>query len=716
MAGSLYSASWYRVCDLKPRLRPHVRLHRQVFRGEPWHVVQDNQTGRFHRLSEETRWVVTLMDGSRTVDEIWKTAAERLGARQPTQDDLVRLLALMHSADLVLGGVPPHMEELAERSRRMSRNGWLSRIRNPMSLRFGLFDPDRFLARTVPLVRPLFTVWGLVLWLALITAGAAVAAVEWRQMTGAVLDQALTAQNVAILLLTYPVVKALHEMGHAYATRVWGGEVHELGVMILVFMPVPYVDATASSAFREKHRRMVVGAAGIMVETALAALAMFVWATAEPGVLRAVAMNVALIGSVSTVFFNGNPLLRLDGYWVLSDWIEIPNLAQRANRHLMRVVQSRLYGLTDPAAPAVSPGEARWFVVYAIASFVYRIMVSLGVAVFVATRFFVVGVVLAIVGLVTIAVLPPLRGVTWLSTTPRLAGRRGRALATTAVLVAAILVALFVVPLPRATMAEGVLWVGDGEATVRARADGQVSEVVVGAPAEVTTGAALVRTEDAQLAARANLAERQEEELRIRLEAVDLSDRVQANILREQLRNAEAQLADMRRSLAELTIVAPRDGRFLPLDPADLPGRFLHKGDVVGHVVGKEGLIVRAVVPQTEIDPVQNDTVSVFVRFVGEMGREHVARARRSVPAALAELPHGALTPLGGGVNVIDPSRADRLKPLDTVFQVDLDLADPPVGGRLGLRAHVRFEHPAEAIGFRLGRAVRQAFLRQFHE
>ncbi len=157
--------------------------------------------------------------------------------------------------------------------------------------------------------------------------GVVLAVLHWPELTSDVTDRVLATENVALIMCVYPIVKSLHELGHAYATKVWGGEVHEVGVMLLVFIPVLYVDASASAAFRQKHRRIVVGAAGIMVEMALAAIALIVWIYAAPGLGRTVAFNVILIGGVSTLLFNGNPLLRFDGYYIFSDLIEIPNLA-----------------------------------------------------------------------------------------------------------------------------------------------------------------------------------------------------------------------------------------------------------------------------------------------------------------------------------------------------------------------------------------------------
>jgi putative peptide zinc metalloprotease protein len=715
MGTALYSPSWHRVAGLRPRLRAHVRLHRQTFRDGVWHVVQDNQTGRYHRLSQAGHHLVGLMDGERTVEEIWQVVCDRLGADQPTQNDVVRLLTLLHNADLLLAGVTPHMDELADRSVRQARREWQSRVKNPLSLRFRLVDPDRFLSATLPAVRWLFTPAGFALWLLLVLAGLAVGAASWSRMSAAVLDHALTAQNILLLLATFPVVKAVHELGHAYAAKRWGGEVHELGVMLLVLMPVPYVDASASAAFPEKHRRAVVGAAGIMVEMALAALTTFVWVMAEPGLVRAIAFNVILIGGVSTLLFNGNPLLRFDGYYVLADLIEIPNLAQRANRYVFHLLQRALFGVPDLESPVTARGEPVWFVGYAVLSFLYRMLVMVGIAFLVATQFFFVGVALAILSVFMAVGWPLLKGLRYLLADPALRGRRRRALAVSAAGVALALLFLLAVPLPHATMAQGVVWVADDAATVRVGSDGMVATAVPPETRPVAAGTTLLRLEDPILAARRKVAERQLEELRIRLEAVNLADRVAANVLREQIRHSEGQLADIDRSLAEMTVSASRAGRFLPAGEADGLGRFHRKGDVVGYVVGDEGAIVRVIVRQEDIDLVHRLTLASEVRLAGATGRSLPASRTREVPAAVTELPHAALATSGGGALLLDPARRDRLAPLETVFQIDLAVPDLPRDAPLGQRAHVRFTHPPEPLAFRLGRALRQVLLRQFH-
>ena len=187
---------------------------------------------------------------------------------------------------------------------------------------------------------------------------------------------------------------------------------------VLALMPVPYVDASSSAAFRSKWQRAVVGGAGIMVEVALAALAMITWTLVEPGVVQAVAFNVMLICGISTVLFNGNPLLRFDGYYVLADLVEIPNLAMRANRYLAYLAQRYLFLIPDLVSPVTARGERFWFVTYAVGSFCYRMGVTLGVALVIGNQFFFVGIALAMWTVTLGLFLPIAKGLRYVAVSP----------------------------------------------------------------------------------------------------------------------------------------------------------------------------------------------------------------------------------------------------------------------------------------------------------
>lgn len=711
MSEPFSSDYWYRVATLKPRLRAHARVHRHEYRGQPWYVLQDTSTGRHHRFSPEAYAVIGPMDGRRTVQAIWEAAAASLGERAPTQVEIIRILAQLHAADLLQSDVPPDSAEILERQQRQRRARWRRQLLSPLAWRFPLFDPERLLARLAPLARPAFTRLAALAWLVTVGTALVLAGMHWEPLTHNIADRVLSAENLFLLWLLYPVVKGLHELGHGLAAKHWGAEVHEAGVMLLVFVPVPYVDASSTWAFPDKARRMAVSAAGIGVELLLAALALLLWLSAEPGLVRTLAYDVMLIGGVSTLLFNGNPLLRFDGYYVLADAIEIPNLAARANRYLGYLMQRYAFGLAEAASPAGTPGERAWFVLYAIASFLYRMAVILFIVLFIAGKSLAAAAALGVWALATQVAWPLARGVHFVLASPSLRDRRVRALAASAAL-AAVLGALFVVPAPHATRAEGVVWLPE-DAAVRAETAGFVRQVRVAPNTPVRAGQVLMACEAPLLEARVRVLEARLAELQARLNALrERDERVQAQVLRDELEAVEASLARERERTRSLLVRSPSDGTFVVPDGRELEGRFVRQGELLGYVVdAAEPAVARVIVPQDDIGLVRNGTRRVQIKLAAQPERTLEARIRHEVPAARERLPSAALGTAGGGPVAVDPSDAQGLTALEPVFQLDLALPEGARIPRKGGRVYVRFEHGDEPLAQQWLRRGRQLFL-----
>jgi len=396
MAEAFLSTLWYRVATLRPRLRAHVTVHRHRYRGQPWYVLHDHGAGRVHRFTPAAYMLIGQFDGTHSVDEIWRSLAEARDEDAPSQDDVIQLLSRLHQQDLIQYKGSPDVAELLQRYDRQSRQIVKQNLMNPMMTRVPLWDPDAFLTRTLPFVRPFIGWFGLFLWFVVVAGGAATAGLHWERLTLNIADRMLAAENLLIALVTYPLLKAAHELMHGYLAKKWGGEVREMGIMFLVFFPVPYVDASAAAAFRSKWRRAAVSAGGIIVEIFVAAVAVMVWANAEQGIVSAFAYNLVLIGGVSTLVVNGNPLLKFDGYYVLTDVFEIPNLANRANEYLGFLIQRYVFGAKRLRRKPSTRGERVWFLLYAPAAFCYRMFVMFSIALFVASSYFIVGVLIAL--------------------------------------------------------------------------------------------------------------------------------------------------------------------------------------------------------------------------------------------------------------------------------------------------------------------------------
>ena len=707
----LHSPSWYRIAELRPRLRSHVRIHRHHYRGELWYVLEDRISRKMHRFNPTAHYVIGLMNGYRSVNDIWESAIEKFADDAPTQDEVIRLLGQLHSAEVLQSEVTPDIAELLRRAKKSKRKTWLQNLRSPLAIRIPMFDPDRWLERWLPWFRPYFGVAGAVVWLLVVGAAVFLAAAHWKELSQDLGDRVLAPQNLFLLWLTFPVIKLFHEFGHACATKAWGGEVHEMGIMFLVFMPVPYVDASSASAFRETHRRVVVGAAGMIVEVFIASLALFLWLEVQPGVVRAVLYNVMLIAGISTVLFNGNPLLRFDGYYILADLIQIPNLRTRAQQYLTYLTETRLFGLKLPLTETTR-SERWWFVFYAVASYIYRTFVMIAIAIFIASTYMIVGVLLALWAVATAVVLPLLKGLYYLLRHPRLRRHRVRALFTSGVIAVAVVMLLCVAPLPLWTRAEGVIWVPD-DAQVRAGADGFVRTIAATPDSQVRQGAVLIVGDDPALEPKMRVLEAQLRLLEVRAQTELQLDRPRWIRTHDEILATRAELEQARTLIREQTVLSPTSGTFILPAAQDLPDRFVRKGQQIGYVVPAAVVTARVLVSQDHVDMVRTRTERVEVKLAGRVYDTFTASIRRESPAATNKVSNLALSSIGGGQAVVDPHESKEPKMLNTWFEFELELPATQAFV-LGEHVYVRFEHGSEPLAWRLYRSVRQLFMKQF--
>lgn len=710
----LQSQLWYRVSSLRPRLLSRARLFRHLYRGQVWYLLQDPASSRVHRFTPAARLVIAAMNGERTVQELWQLAADRLADDAPTQDELLQLLGQLHGADLLATDVPPDALELFDRGQREAgakrRRSWI----NPMALRIPLWDPGRFLDRHQALWRHLWSPVAALAWLAVVLPALILLPSHWAELTGNLSDRVLQADNLLLTGLLFPLIKAAHEMGHASATRAAGGEVHDMGVMVLVLMPVPYVDASAANVLRSRWQRALIGAAGMLVELFIAALAFYAWMVVEPGLVRAACFNVMLVAGVSTIIFNGNPLLRYDAYYILADLVELPNLAAQSARYWGYLIQRYLLRLRDLTSPAQTPSERAWYAVYGLASAGYRLFVTFAIALFIGSRFFFVGVVLAVWGLSTMTLVPLLRGLKTLSSQGQTREQPLRVWGTVAAILACVVLLTVVVPFPRRTLAEGVVWLPE-QALVRAGAPGFFSNFEVAPGAAVKVGTTLATFVDPALDAQVRLLQARVDELQASFAAEFVNDRARAEIVREQLEHESAALDRARERAAALVVTAGSAGQFTVPQADDLPGRYFKQGQVIGYVLGQTQPTVRVVLDQAAIDAVTSSTRGVELRLADRVDTPRAGRVQRQVPSGRDEVPSQALTPQGGGHIPVDPRDPKGMRTLERVFELDVAFMQPPSTPLpYGERVYLRFDHAPEPLALQAARALRRLLLRHF--
>jgi putative peptide zinc metalloprotease protein len=690
-----------------------MEIHRHHYRGDLWYVLQDHASGQFGRFTPAAHQLIGLMDGKRTVQEIWDAARARLGQDAPTQDEVIRLLSQLHAMDALQADVLPDTAEILKRFEKKRFARLKQNLQSPLFMRMRLFDADRFLTRCQWLAKPFFSWAGLVLWLIVVGAGVFLAGVHWSELTENITDRILNPGNLVILWLLFPVLKVFHEFGHGFAVKLKGGEVHDMGLMLLVLTPVPYVDASASSAFREKRERILVGAAGMAVEVFIGALALFFWIIAEPGPLRSLAYNVIFLAGVSSLLFNGNPLLRYDAYYILSDLLEIPNLGPRGLRYVGYLFQRYLFGVREAEPPECTPGERVWFVVYTVASWAYRIFIYVAIVLFIASRFFFIGVLFAIWAGLSMLVIPAAKGAKFLSSSPKLTRKRARAVLVSGILLAAIGAVIFLVPVPLGTRGEGVLWIPD-HSFVRAATDGFVERLLAVPGSRVETGTPLIECSDPFLPAQIRVLEFKLAELQAVYDAQLIEDRVKADITKDEMQHLSAQLQDAKERAADLIIRSPANGFFIVPVPQDLPGRYAKRGELLAYALDRAAVTARVVVYQADVDLVRRQTREIRVRLPENIPETVPANLLREVPEATDQLPGKALTQEGGGQVAVDPRDRLGMKSFQKVFL--FDIAFPSFNGlyNVGGRVYVRFDHGYEPLAHRWYREIRRVFLRRF--
>jgi putative peptide zinc metalloprotease protein len=720
------SPDWYRVSALQPRLRHGVGVSRQIVRGEVWFVLSDPVSGKHHRFNDIAFGLISACDGERTLDQVWARCAEQSNSpttsvptSPPTQGEALRIFSLAFAANLLMANVSPDAAALVRAQTKQQRQRTRAAV-NPLSFRVPLWNPDVFLNQHIARLRGLFSgaPGGVVISLAvlgvlLLAFNASAVAVETQSKLG-------SGAMWLALWLAYPVVKGLHELAHAFAVKAYGGEVHEMGVTLLMLTPVPYVDASASVAFSNGRQRMVVAAAGIVVELVLATFALLLWLNLEAGGIKDAALAVLLIGGLSTLLVNGNPLLRFDGYHVLSDFLELPNWAQRSQALWRFLAKRWLLGQTTTNPfEGDAPGARPWLLAYAPLSWAYRSVLMAVLAMWLASVQPWLGLTAVAWAVWSLCVQPIFQTLRFVLRAPELQGQRAKAVGLTAFCSAALLLFLFAVPLPYRTQAPGVVWLSD-EAMVRLGTDGFVEEYFAVDGEQVVVGQALLRLTNDVLQADAQRAQAALARLEVERAASFDADAVRAGVANDALVRAQAEADRLQERVNQLTVRAATAGRVVINPGTSVVGQYLPQGQLVAHVLSADAALVKVMVRNEDIEQVRLVSSSgsspaerISVELAHVPSAHWAARWVASVPQASSNLPSAALGESAGGSIATDSSDKSGHTAREPRFQIDLRL-DASSPARIGERCQVTFVHDNASAAQMLALFARRSFLRHF--
>ena len=357
------------------RARVDLMVREAGYDGESYWLLKDPLALEYHRLHPAQYAIFKLLDGERSLEQIQAAYLREFPTQRISLHELQSLLADFHTQGLVHCDRPGQADVLLERAiQSRTRRVWKT-VSNLLYIKLPGYDPERILARLYPWTQWLFRPTGVCAGLALVVAAWTLLLVEIHEF-----DRELPAvaqffgwPNLGWLWLTLGVAKILHELGHGLACRRMGGECHEIGMALLMFSPCLYCDVSDSWMLPQKWRRIAVACAGMYVELMISAVAIFVWWSTRPGLVHFLAFQTFLVTTFTTVMLNANPLLQFDGYYILSDLIEVPNLRSKADKLLMQSLAKFGLGLEWPADPFMPQHGRLWFALYAVTSAVYRV-------------------------------------------------------------------------------------------------------------------------------------------------------------------------------------------------------------------------------------------------------------------------------------------------------------------------------------------------------
>jgi len=739
------TADAFRSSTTRPvglRRRGDLITNRQVHQGQAWWVVKDPISLSYFRFRPEEYALLDMLDGATSLDDLKKQFEERFPPRRITVDELSRFISTLHRSGLVIGDRPGQGPQLFERRRQRIWKQWMAWLANIMSLRFRGIDPDWMLNRLDPWFGWLFSPPAIVVMLSFVASALLLVLVNFDVFRSKLPDfhQFFASGNWLYLAVALGVTKVLHEFGHGLSCKHYGGECHEMGMMLLVFTPCLYCDVSDSWMLPSKWQRAAIGAAGMYIEVILASIATYLWWNSHAGVFNQLCLDVMFVSSVSTILFNANPLMRYDGYYILSDLLEIPNLRQKATSILSRAATQWCLGIKQPEDPFLPQRKRGLFALYAVASSLYMWMVTASIFLFVWSVFKpyglqVVGQIMAFAALWGLVIRPLQSMIKFLNVPGRRDEVKSRNVTVTGLVAAVVLAAIALIPLPQRVWCAAELR-PRGEEIVYVTVAGRLESLAVKVGAVVKKGEELARMSSIDLDLVMADLEGKASQSRARLNSLqrerftDPAAGLEIGTVEESLKSVLEQLERKRKDRSELVLVAPRDGVVLPstsvppskeaMAAGKLPGwsghalseknlgAMLTEGTVLCMVGDAERLEGVMVVDQSEVEFITRGQAvdlkldafpwRTFVSTVDELAETHIEAGseRLSVKS-------------GGQV----PTRTDesgRETPISTSYEAMTALDDPDGVLTPGMRGTARIKVGSRTVGQWLLRLLWQTF------
>jgi putative peptide zinc metalloprotease protein len=473
MPSATLSTDLERRKQVRVRLRGDLSITPQRYEGRTYYIVKDPVSLRYWRFKDKEYFLIQLMDGAVTLDEAQKEFEKRFRPERLPLEELESFAQQLVNSGLAHNDSPNVGKHLFDRRKKRLRSEWMQVLTNILYIKIPVFDPDKTLTRMLPYLRWIYTYWFMGVSIAVMLAAVALVLTHFEAFRDKLpsYHEFFSFKNLTYMWFALGAVKIIHEFGHGLSCKAFGGETHEMGVLFLCLSPCLYCNVSDSWTLPNKWKRIIISFAGIYVELIIAALSTFVWwnSAGQPFVNH-MALSLMVVCSVSTVVFNANPLMRYDGYYILADWIEIPNLRDRSNRFLSTAVQEHCLGIEVQPEPHMELSRRILFVTYAIVSYIYRWVVTFSILYFL-SKFLEPYKLRAVSNLLAVAAAGSMVG--WplfrlgksLHKRGRLPDMKPKRVSASTAVLAAVILFLFLMPLPVSRVRQiGVIEVAPTEA------------------------------------------------------------------------------------------------------------------------------------------------------------------------------------------------------------------------------------------------------------
>ena len=721
------------------RMRPDLSARQHRYQGRVYWVVKEPVGLNYFRFQEEEYAILRMLDGQTSLDEIKDAFEAQFPPQKIGVEELQQFVGTLHRSGLVIANVPGQGHQLKLRRDERWRKEWLNRISNILSIRFKGIDPDRILNWMHPKFKWIYTPWAVFACCALAISALTLVLVQFDVFQSKLpsFHQFFNLKNALWLSVALGVTKVIHEFGHGLTCKHFGGECHEMGVMVLVLTPCLYCNVSDSWMLPNKWHRAAIGAAGMYVELVIASICTFIWWFSEPGMLNHLCLSTMFVCSVSTLMFNSNPLLRYDGYYILSDVIEIPNLRQKATDILGRKLGYWCLGLEQPDDPFLPERNQVFFALYSIAAAVYRWVVVFSIMWFLYEiwkpyRLEIIGQIIGIASIYGLAIQPLWKVGKFFYVPGRIEKvKKPRMYATLAVL-SLVSAAVLFIPLPHRVYCTLEIQPRDAK-SVYVSVPGELDEVLIQPGIKVAKGTPLAQLSnlDVELAIAELEGQRAENETELRSlhrrQGLDDDAARQIPAVEAVLKSVKEQLEEKNTDLARLSLVAPDAGTVLPPpeqpnkpDEKQLPswsgtpleprnrGAFLQEGVMFCQVGDPSKMEALMVVDQDDVEYLATDQ-EVDIKLDELPGDTLQGMIAEIAKEPLRVSPRHISNKAGGELATkTDESGVER--PMNTSYQVRVPLDDPDGLLRIGLRGRGRVHTRPRTFAHRLWRYVTQTF------